>query len=54
MKRTLMMVMAVVAMMSLAASAGTISGKVSGVAGESVVYVEALPAKLSPHRRRSR
>ena len=48
MKSTLMMVMAVVAMMSLAASAGTISGKVSGVAGESVVYVEAPAGKTFP------
>jgi len=48
MKSTLMMVMAVVAMMSLAASAGTISGKVSGVNGESVVYVEAIAGKTFP------
>jgi len=33
---------------SLAASAGTISGKVSGVAGESVVYVEAPAGKTFP------
>ncbi|MGD0791442.1 MAG: carboxypeptidase regulatory-like domain-containing protein [Terriglobales bacterium] len=48
MKSTFMMVMAVVAMMSLAASAGTISGKVSGVNGESVVYVEAIAGKTFP------
>jgi plastocyanin len=48
MKRTLMMVMAMVAMMSLAASAGTISGKVSGVAGESVVYVDTIAGKTFP------
>jgi plastocyanin len=50
MKRTLTMVMviAVVAMMSLAASAGTVSGKVSGVSGESVVYVEAVAGKTFP------
>jgi plastocyanin len=50
MKRTLtmMMVMAVIAMMSLAASAGTISGKVSGVSGESVVYVDAIAGKTFP------
>jgi plastocyanin len=48
MKRTLMMVVAVVAMLSLAASAGTISGKVSGVNGESVVYVEAVAGKTFP------
>jgi len=52
MTRTFMMVMAVVAvtMLSLAASAGTISGKISGVSGESVVYVEAPAGKTSrPH-----
>jgi len=48
MKRTFMMVMAVIAMMSLAASAGTISGKVSGVNGESAVYVEAIAGKTFP------
>ena len=48
MKRTLMMVMAVVAMLSLAANAGTISGKVSGVKDESVVYVEAIAGKTFP------
>jgi len=47
MKRTLMIVMAVAAMTSLA-SAGTISGKVSGVNGESVVYVEAIAGKTFP------
>ncbi len=48
MKRTLMMVMATVATTSLAASAGTISGKVSGVNGESVVYIEAIAGKTFP------
>jgi plastocyanin len=50
MRRTLVMVMvtAVVAMMSAAASAGTITGKVSGVVGESVVYVEATAGKTFP------
>ena len=48
MRRILMMVMAVIAMMSLTASAGTISGKVSGVTGESVVYVEAVAGKTFP------
>ncbi len=47
MKRTLI-VMAIAAMISLAASAGTISGKVSGVNGESVVYVEAIAGKTFP------
>jgi plastocyanin len=48
MRRTLMMLTAVVAMMTLAASAGTISGKVSGVTGESAVYVEAVAGKTFP------
>ncbi len=48
MKRNLMMVMAVFAIVSVAASAGTISGKVSGVTGESVVYVEAIAGKTFP------
>lgn len=48
MKRTWMTVVAVIAIMSLAASAGTISGKVSGVNGESVVYVEAPAGKTFP------
>ena len=48
MKKTLMAVVTVVAMMSVAASAGTISGKVSGVNGESVVYVEAIAGKTFP------
>jgi len=48
MKRTLIMVVAVIAMLSLAASAGSISGKVSGVTGESVVYVEAIAGKTFP------
>ncbi len=48
MKRTWMAVIAVIAVMSLAASAGTVSGKVSGVNGESVVYVEAPTGKTFP------
>ena len=48
MKRNLMMVMVVVAAMGLSASAGTISGKVSGMKGESVVYVEAVAGKTFP------
>src|SRR5579864_213939 len=48
MKRTLIMGIAIVAMLSVAASAGTISGKVSGVNGESVVYVEAIAGKTFP------
>lgn len=52
MKRDLMIVVAVIvitiAMMTLTASAGTISGKVSGVKDESVVYVEAVAGKTFP------
>jgi plastocyanin len=48
MKRNLIWAVAVIAMFSLAASAGTISGKVSGVTGESVVYVEAIAGKTFP------
>jgi plastocyanin len=48
MKRNLIVAVAVIAMLSLAASAGTISGKVSGVTGESVVYVEAIAGKTFP------
>jgi len=48
MKRTFVMLMAAVAVLSLAASAGTITGKVSGVTGESVVYVEAIAGKTFP------
>jgi len=39
---------AVIAALSTAAFAGTIHGKVSGVSGESVVYVEAIPGKTFP------
>jgi len=48
MKRTLIMMAIVVALMSVMASAGTISGKVSGVTGESVVYIEAVAGKTFP------
>ena len=48
MKRTLVMLIVVMTMSSLAASAGSISGKVSGVTGESVVYVEAVGEKTFP------
>jgi plastocyanin len=48
MKRTLITLAAVIAMFSVAASAGSISGKVSGVTGESVVYVEAIAGKTFP------
>jgi plastocyanin len=48
MKRYWMMIAAVIAMMTVAANAGTISGKVSGVKDESVVYVEAIAGKTFP------
>jgi plastocyanin len=48
MQRILTMLIALVAMTSLIASAGTISGKVSGVNGESAVYVEAIAGKTFP------
>jgi plastocyanin len=51
MKRNVLAVLAVaavVATLSLAANAGDISGKVSGVAGESVVYVNAIAGKTFP------
>lgn len=48
MKRNLMLVMTVVAALSLAASAGSISGKVSGPNGESVVYVDTIAGKTFP------
>ena len=48
MKRTLVKLIVVMTMSSLAASAGSISGKVSGVTGESVVYVEAVGEKTFP------
>lgn len=48
MKPTLITLAAVIAMFSVAASAGSISGKVSGVTGESVVYVEAIAGKTFP------
>jgi plastocyanin len=48
MKRNLVIIAALTAVTSLVASAGTISGKVSGVSGESVVYVEAIAGKTFP------
>ena len=45
MKRSILTVIAVLAVLSLIASAGTISGKVSGVSGESVVYVDTIAGK---------
>ena len=48
MKGNTLAVIAVVVGLSLAAHAGTISGKVSGVSGESVVYVDAVAGKTFP------
>ena len=48
MKRNLAVIASFVAVVSLLASAGTISGKVSGVTGESVVYVETIAGKTFP------
>ena len=48
MKRNITLTIVVIAVLSLAASAGTISGKVSGVSGESVVYVETVQGKTFP------
>ena len=48
MKRNSIIVAVMIALFSVAASAGTISGKVSGVNGESVVYVEAIAGKTFP------
>ncbi len=48
MNRDIVIIMLVVLVTTLAASAGTISGNVSGVSGESVVYVDAIPGKAFP------
>ena len=48
MKRNIQILVAVVAGFTLAASAGTISGQVSGVAGQSVVYVDTISGKTFP------
>jgi plastocyanin len=48
MKRSVLILIAVVMGITLAASAGTISGQVSGVAGQSVVYVDAISGKTFP------
>jgi len=48
MKPNFVVLLATVLVPSLVASAGTIAGKVSGVNGESVVYVTAIQAKPSP------
>jgi plastocyanin len=46
-RNTVFVVLAVLAL-TLAASAGSISGKVSGVSGESVVYVDTIVGKTFP------
>ncbi len=48
MQRNILILIAVVMGFSLAASAGTISGQVSGVAGQSVVYIDAIAGKTFP------
>jgi plastocyanin len=48
MGRRISMAILVVAALTVAATAGSISGKVSGVAGESVVYVDAIAGKTFP------
>jgi plastocyanin len=48
MSRNFFVISIVVLAMCLAASAGTISGKVSGVSGESVVYVDVIQGKTFP------
>src|SRR5215471_14302830 len=47
-KRNLVIAFVVLVTLSLAANAGSISGKVSGVSGESVVYVETIQGKTFP------
>ncbi len=48
MKRNVLILIAVVTGLSLVASAGVISGQVSGVAGPSVVYVDTIAGKTFP------
>jgi plastocyanin len=48
MKPNILILIAVVMGFSLAAIAGTISGQVSGVAGQSVVYVDTISGKTFP------
>jgi plastocyanin len=48
MKHNVLILIAVVTGFTLAASAGTISGQVSGVAGQSVVYVDTISGKTFP------
>ena len=48
MKRTLSLVVLATLTLALSAHAGTITGKVSGVSGESVVYVDVIQGKTFP------
>jgi plastocyanin len=48
MKRNVLVLIAVVTGLTLAAKAGTISGQVSGVTGQSVVYVDTIAGKTFP------
>ena len=48
MNRNIVLVVMAVLTLTLAASAGSISGKVSGVSGESVVYVDTIAGKTFP------
>jgi len=49
MKSKILMVVAIVAVMTLLANAGTLSGKVSGVSGESMwIRSPAKPSRLRP------
>jgi plastocyanin len=48
MKRNVLILITVVAGFTLSASAGTIGGQVSGVAGQSVVYVDTISGKTFP------
>ena len=48
MKRNVFAVLAAIVALTLTASAGSISGKVSGLNGESVVYVDAIAGKTFP------
>jgi plastocyanin len=48
MNRNVLVLVAVMAGFTLSAGAGVISGNVSGVAGQSVVYVDAIAGKVFP------
>ncbi len=46
--KNIVLILAIVAGLAVASSAGTISGQVSGVAGPSVVYVDTISGKTFP------